>query len=64
MAAAGNVYTSVTLAPPANFEAGMIVINNVQITPNGSGQYVCASISNATLCSLLMNGWVVVAFTA
>jgi hypothetical protein len=59
----GIQYTSVTIVPPLNFENGQLIIQNVAVTPNSSGQYVCLSISNVTLASLLSQGWSIVAFT-
>ena len=59
----GIEYTSVTLVPPANFESGVLWIQNISVTPNGSGQYVCLNLSNVTLQSLLGQGWSIAAFT-
>jgi len=64
MASAANVYTSVTLVPPPNWELAPIIINNVTISANGSGQYVCANISNASVAAMLSQGWTIAAFTA
>jgi len=59
----GIEYSSVTLVPPANFESGVLWIQNVQVTPNGSGAYVCSNLSNVTLASLISQGWSISAFT-
>ncbi len=59
----GIQYASVTLVPPANYEAGQLIIQNVTVTPNGSGAYVCLNLSNVTLAAYLAQGWSISAFT-
>ena len=59
----GIQYASVTLVPPANFEAGVLMIQNIAVTPNISGNYVCANISNVTVAAFLAQGWSIASFT-
>ncbi len=61
--AAGTLYTSVTLAPPPNWELAPLYINGVTVAANSSNQYVCASISNATVQDKLGQGWTLVSVT-
>jgi hypothetical protein len=59
----GIQYTSVTIVPPANWELGQLIIQNVTVTANSSGQYVCLNLSNVSLAAMLSQGWSIAAFT-
>lgn len=57
-------YTSVTVQPPYNWEAGEVQWDNQTPTPNSNGQYTFTPLSNVSLAAMLSAGWSITAFTA
>lgn len=56
-------YTSVKLSPPPNWNSGVVIKDGQSVAADSDGHYTFAPLAQATLSSMLNQGWFIVSLT-